>query len=281
MARHFYFLLSCFALVSLARATPDYSKVCKDPSKYTPNATITGTGGAKCGSFTVSQWHNITNWGSLQCSDFTGDPSDMQTAKGLLTSSHWGLSCCSDKQNLCDKDYSKLCKEPSTYQGTKLWDSNSNLDCNTMIKSKVSFSAVDWTNPTCISTMTAFSRCCSNEKTICWKDNSNYCKNPSDYTHSKVIASGLNCDYYINAVLGNSWSTCADINLTKTLGNSGSTIGEFMSGTITPSCCGTSNQSLCDSSTSNTEAKTSNGFLLRSDTNVFFMAFLIWIGLLH
>jgi hypothetical protein len=149
--------------------TPDYSKICKDPSKYTPDATYTnGPVGGKCGSYTVETWKNVTSWNSVQCSEFTGDSNNMQTAKGYLNTV-FTKNCCSDKQNLCDKDYSKLCSDPSTYQGTKLWKSGATLDCDGMIK-KYFQGEVNWTNPTCISEMETYSRCCSNDKTMCSKD---------------------------------------------------------------------------------------------------------------
>lgn len=117
----------CTGSTSICTGDPKY--MCKDAATFTPTKTVTPTNGnadtcinhAISNSLVNMPFKDIVPWNSAtQCSDFTTTSTSQtmpMSAKDQLSAI--GSLCCSDRKTACYVDYSKICKDPSTYTGAK------------------------------------------------------------------------------------------------------------------------------------------------------------------
>ena len=93
--------------------------ICLNSSNYNGSATVTVYGGATgtCDSRIASSSFHNKNFPTLSCiNDFdSGDVSSSGIAQELIR--YFEPDCCTDKKSICWKDFSKLCKTPSNYNG--------------------------------------------------------------------------------------------------------------------------------------------------------------------
>ena len=158
----------------------NYSNICLNSSNYNGSATI---GSYTCDFYLAYQ--SDIDW---------NDPASTTSEINVL---QWGKYCCSDGKSVLHDDYSKICKNPSTYIGTNIVTSMGTNNCDeimflTMIsETQYMFRNMPFSTLKCSdlkeqhAILTLEKRvaptCCSDKKSICDRDYSKLCKDPSTY----------------------------------------------------------------------------------------------------
>ena len=162
----------------------NYKNICLNSSNYNGSATVTVYGGATgtCDSRIASSSFQGKNFATLSCiNDFdSGDVSSSGIAQELIR--YFEPDCCTDKKSICWKDFSKLCKTPSNYNGDGMLG---NYRCNYYLHS---VSDIDWNDPANTTSdsvkhhIRLFGQsCCSDGKSVLHVDYSKLCEDPSEY----------------------------------------------------------------------------------------------------
>eukprot|EP00942_MAST-04A_sp_MAST-4A-sp1_P001044 g1044.t1 len=109
----------------------DYSKICKNPNNYVGSNTVSGMGTTCDTIFPNLQSDNSgtktfagVNFATLTCKDISTRQGEVISYDKIDT------SCCSDGKSLCYQDLSKLCKNPSDFDGTAKWDKKGSGNTN-------------------------------------------------------------------------------------------------------------------------------------------------------
>merc|ERR1712072_155183 len=111
---------------------------------YNGLATVTVHGGATgtCDAKIATSSFQGKNFATLSCSnDF--DSGDVLNQNGMAAEliRYFEPDCCTDKKSICWKDFSKICKTPSNYNGDGMHD---NYRCDYYLHTQ---SGIDWNNP--------------------------------------------------------------------------------------------------------------------------------------
>lgn len=150
----------------------DYSKMCANPSNYNSSAMFNGGGGlATCDSnaANVPDLVNVS-WASITCAG-------LNTAEKNTISTHFKSNCCTDGRDLCF-DFSKMCLNPSNYNGSAMFIGGGGLaTCDVNAAGVPQLASVNWTSMTCAglsttekSTISTYfkSNCCTDGKDLCY-----------------------------------------------------------------------------------------------------------------
>ena len=181
----------------------NYKNICLNSSNYNGSATVTVYGGATgtCDSRIASSSFQGKNFATLSCiNDFDSGDVTKSNTQSLLR--YYERDCCTDKKSICWKDFSKLCKTPSNYNGDGM---HGNYRCDYYLHSQ---SGIDWNDPASTTSDSVKytikqvgTACCSDGKSALHVDYSKICKNPGTYdgTKSVTIGGGTNtCDDVIS-----------------------------------------------------------------------------------
>ena len=100
----------------------DYSKICKNPGTYDGSKSVTIGGHTNTCDDTIKHgMYKNLNFATLKCDDFNNK---------IDLENHLAPSCCSDTKSLCYHNFSKLCKDPSTYNKDGKWDKSASGNTN-------------------------------------------------------------------------------------------------------------------------------------------------------
>ena len=107
----------------------DYSRICKNPNNYVGSNTVNGN---KCDAVFPNLENDNSgvktfaglNFATLSCKDISTKQAQVISYDNIDT------SCCSDGKSLCYQDLSKLCKNPSDFDGTAKWDKKGSGNTN-------------------------------------------------------------------------------------------------------------------------------------------------------
>ena len=178
----------------------NYKNICLNSSNYNGSATVTVHGGATgtCDAKIATSSFQGKNFATLSCiNDF--DNGDTMNSNGIASEliRYFEPDCCTDKKSICWKDFSKLCKTPSNYNGDGMLG---NYRCDFYLTTQ---SGIDWSDPSSAASADkqAFivqwgKSCCSDGKSVFHDDYSKICKNPSTYIGTNIVTSmgTSNCD---------------------------------------------------------------------------------------
>ena len=120
---------SCKTTTNLESGTVDYSRICKNPNNYVGSNTVNGN---KCDAVFPNLENDNSgvktfaglNFATLSCKDISTKQAQVISYDNIDT------SCCSDGKSLCYQDLSKLCKNPSDFDGTAKWDKKGSGNTN-------------------------------------------------------------------------------------------------------------------------------------------------------
>ena len=255
----------------------DYSRMCKDPSKYV--GTNIASGNVNCDNalayftdFPSGYFYGI-NWSNDTCSAFTGNTRTNLDAYARL--------CCSDEKSLCAQNYSKVCKNPANYNGSAVYSGTTTCDATMAIFTVPSptihqgqniWENVSWPNPTCAEfadapqyagglspLMIIGDKCCSDKQDMCAPAPDAYkaiCKTPSDYSpNANIMGSSMRCEEFLRtysfptlpfAQVNWATATCATLKTTPITGQSSGQFpyeGQYLNSGYVDDCC--SNKPLC------------------------------------
>eukprot|EP00808_Paulinella_micropora_P007939 g23625.t1 len=179
--------LSVVALVGIfslafAAIRPDYSKLCRNPSSYQPNALYNKDNDVDCDS---ALYELMPQGVYVEMCEVPEMPARLEMAS---------QRCCSDGASLCRPDYARLCSDPTTYDGLRQANSDK-LTCDMLMADLTMGHDISaWDCHTLPQDMKASlqvvaSLCCGAGFSFCHRDYSGVCMESTQYTgHGKCHA---------------------------------------------------------------------------------------------
>jgi len=169
------------------------SRFCKDPSQFNASNLLSNSGQPVTCMTGIPHSFSGLNFATLTCADLS------YSQKQDLSNRNIGAGCCMDGKDLCHGvDYSKMCINPSSYNGSTIFTSpGGSASCDVHASNSPQLANVSWNSITCAGLTTAEknaistyfkSNCCTDGRDLCF-DYSKTCLNPSNYNGAAIFTS--------------------------------------------------------------------------------------------
>eukprot|EP00457_Paulinella_chromatophora_P002550 gb/GEZN01002555.1/.p1 GENE.gb/GEZN01002555.1/~~gb/GEZN01002555.1/.p1 ORF type:complete len:687 (-),score=41.46 gb/GEZN01002555.1/:353-2413(-) len=188
-------------------STVDYGNlICMDPTNYdgssifNPDDTETNL---TCDDYVASYLSNGYEFNTSFCNE-TEVPNWNETFRYTLAM--LALQCCPDTYaSICASDYSTICYTPSQFQGSNMVTSYY-VDCYAWSEFTALSGDIDCTDSATIQNMLTYaSGCCTDSKSACWVNQSEFCLDAGMYNSSAIteplFLDPAGCDLWVARIL--------------------------------------------------------------------------------